>query len=76
MTFAKKGNFLFSPCAYFYNLIQSSQLLPLTDIYQFNDPFGKVRLLLDEENTKWPIIEVLDFEKSSFMKHYVSISKA
>ena len=40
----------------------SSQLY-LADIYQLNDQVGKFVLLLDEENSKWPIIDVLNFEK-------------
>ena len=73
--FALKGNFLFSPCAIFGNLIQSSKLLSLTDIYQFIHPLGKARKLLDEEIKKWPIIWCLNFEKSSFMDPFVPISK-
>ena len=53
MVFCKgKGSFLFYHVLIFTTLIQSSQLLPLADIYQLNDPFGMVGLLLDEENTK------------------------
>ena len=53
MTFVKEKEVsFFHHVLIFTTLIQSSQLLPLADIYQLNDPFGMVGLLLDEENTK------------------------
>ena len=73
--FTKKGNFLFYHVLNFYTFDPILSIIPLTDIYQFIYPLGKVRKLLDEETQKWPIIWSCELWKLSFMEPFVSISK-